>query len=54
MASLPTLKFRADLFNVFDRQTGYNIDPVDYSPQFGQARSFFLPRRVQISLRVDF
>jgi hypothetical protein len=54
VASLPTLKFRADLFNVFDRQTGYNIDPFDYSPQFGQARSFFLPRRVQLSLRVDF
>jgi len=54
VASLPTLKFRADLFNVFDRQTGYNINPVDWSPQYGQARSFYLPRRVQLSVRVDF
>jgi hypothetical protein len=54
VASLPTLKFRADLFNVFDKQTGYNYGPFDYSTLYGQPRSFFLPRRVQLSVRVDF
>ncbi|AFU98714.1 TonB-dependent receptor [Simiduia agarivorans] len=49
-----TLKFRADLFNVFDRQTGYNYDPYDYSETFGQARSYFSPRRLQLSFGVDF
>ena len=54
VGSLPLLKFRADLFNVFDKQTGYNYGPFDYSALYGQPRSFFLPRRVQLSVRVDF
>ena len=48
------LKFRADLYNVFDRQTGYNIDPYDYSSTYGQPRSFYSPRRLQLSVGVDF
>ncbi|WP_201276795.1 TonB-dependent receptor [Microbulbifer sp. ALW1] len=49
-----TLKFRADIFNLFDRQTGYNIDPRVDDEDFGRARSFFNPRRVQLSFGVDF
>jgi len=52
--SLPTLKFRADLFNVTDRQTGYRFQPYDFAADFGQARSTFLPRRLQFSVRMDF
>jgi hypothetical protein len=52
--SLPTMKLRADVFNVFDRQTGYNIQPVEFSPLYGQPRSYFLPRRVQLSVRMEF
>lgn len=53
-ASLPTLKFRADVFNVFNRQTGYSIEPVDFSPLYGQARRNYLPRRLQLSVKVEF
>lgn len=43
---------RVDVFNVFDRQTGYNINPFVDDAEFGEARSHFMPRRVQISLEV--
>jgi hypothetical protein len=49
-----TMKFRADLFNVFDKQTGYNYNPFDYSTTFGEARSFYSPRRLQLSVNVVF
>ncbi|WP_250458875.1 carboxypeptidase regulatory-like domain-containing protein [Microbulbifer litoralis] len=49
-----TLRFRADVFNLFDRQTGYNIDPYIDSVEYGEARSFYKPRRVQLSLGMDF
>ena len=54
IGSLPTLKLRADVFNVLDRQTGYNIQQVEFAANYGQPRSYFLPRRVQLSLRMDF
>lgn len=54
LGSMPTLKFRADLFNVTDRQTGYRYQPYDFAADFGQARSNFLPRRLQFSVRMDF
>ena len=46
-------KLRLDLFNVFDRQTGYNIDPVVRNITFGQARSYFDARRLQISVGLE-
>ena len=49
-----TLKFRADLFNVFDRQTGFNIEQRLRAEDFGQAQSYFNSRRLQLSLGVDF
>ena len=44
---------RVDLFNVFDRQTGYNINPVVRHATFGQPRSYFDPRRVQVAIALD-
>ena len=44
---------RVDLFNVFDRQTGYNINPVVRHAAFGQPRSYFDPRRVQVAIALD-
>ncbi|MCY4128672.1 MAG: carboxypeptidase-like regulatory domain-containing protein [Gammaproteobacteria bacterium] len=44
---------RFDLFNVFDRQTGYNIDPYVRNTTFGQPRSYFEPRRLQLSVGIQ-
>jgi hypothetical protein len=43
-----------DLFNVFDKQTGYNIEPRSHAAGFGQPQSFFDPRRVQVAVRFTF
>ncbi|HEY0874359.1 MAG TPA: TonB-dependent receptor [Vicinamibacterales bacterium] len=49
-----TLQFVADLFNVFDNQTGYDIEPRVHSAGFGEPRSFYDPRRIQIAARIRF
>lgn len=41
---------RVEIFNLFDRQTGYNIDPYANSSTFGKARSRFQPRQVRLSV----
>ena len=43
-----------DLFNVFDSQTGYNIEPRSHAAGFGNPLSFFDPRRVQVAFRFNF
>lgn len=43
-----------DLFNVFNTQTGYNYQPSVHSALFGQPRSWYDPRRVQVSARFQF
>ncbi|WP_340680124.1 carboxypeptidase regulatory-like domain-containing protein [Paraglaciecola sp.] len=48
------LKFRADVYNIFDRQTGYSYEPVVSSSTFGEARNLINPRRVQLSVNVSF
>ncbi len=48
------VQIATDLFNVFNKQTGYNYDPGAHSSTFGTARSFFDPRRVQMALRFQF
>ncbi len=45
---------RADLFNVFDKQTGYNINPDQRSAGFGEPRDFFNPRRLQVMVKFEF
>lgn len=48
------LQLVGDLYNVFDRQTGYSIDPVETSTTFGEPRLFYDPRRFQLSARFLF
>ena len=43
-----------DVFNLFDKQTGYNINPNFHSSTFGQPRSYFEPRRLQVAARLQF
>lgn len=48
------VRLRADLFNVTDRQTGYNIQNKVNSAGFGEPRSFFNPRRLQLLVAFRF
>jgi len=48
------IELRADLFNVFNTQTGYNINPFESSSTFGDPRSYFNPRRLQLSATASF
>ncbi len=48
------LQLRADLFNVFDSQTGYDIQPKVNSAGFGDPRKFFNPRRLQLLAKFIF
>jgi hypothetical protein len=49
------LQVDADLFNVFNGQTGYNPQPGFHSgASFGVSRNFFDPRRFQIAGRLRF
>lgn len=49
-----TVKFQADLFNVFDKQTGRDPNPYVSSDTFGEARSLYSPRRLQLSASIEF
>ncbi|HEX9731231.1 MAG TPA: carboxypeptidase regulatory-like domain-containing protein [Thermoanaerobaculia bacterium] len=48
------VQLRADLYNVFDKQTGYNVQSRVNSAGFGDPRSFFDPRRLQLMVRFQF
>ncbi|HVS12462.1 MAG TPA: carboxypeptidase regulatory-like domain-containing protein [Thermoanaerobaculia bacterium] len=48
------IQLRADLFNVFDKQTGYDVQPRRNLASFGEPRSFFDPRRLQLLVRFSF
>jgi hypothetical protein len=48
------LQIVGDLFNVFDQQTGFNIQPSVHDSTFGQPRNFFDPRRLQVAARLQF
>jgi hypothetical protein len=54
LGSFFTFQIAADVFNIFDQQTGYNIDPNFHNSTFGQARSYFSPRRLQLAARFFF
>jgi hypothetical protein len=49
-----TAQIDVDLFNVFNSQTGYNIEPRVHAAGFGTPQSFFDPRRVQVAFRFLF
>jgi len=48
------LQLRLDVFNVFDRQTGYNPQPRYNSDELGVYRSHENPRRVQATVSFRF
>ena len=48
------IELRGDVFNVFDKQTGYNIQNVEPQAGFGEPRSFFDPRRFQLGVAFKF
>ncbi len=48
------LQFRADLFNVFNRQTGFNKNPYAQYDNFGESRSYYNPRSLQLSVNFKF
>ena len=48
------VQFRADLFNVFNRQTGYNNNPEMSSETFGEYRDYYNPRTLQLSFNIEF
>jgi hypothetical protein len=43
-----------DLFNVTNTQTGYNPQPSFHTSTFGVPRSYFDPRRAQVSVQLTF
>jgi hypothetical protein len=49
-----TVQLRADMYNVFDNQTGYNINPYATSSSFGEPRSYYNPRRLQLAAKFLF
>ncbi len=48
------IELRADLFNVFDNQIGYNIQPKVHSAGFGEPRNYLAPRRLRLSVIAKF
>jgi hypothetical protein len=48
------LQIAGDLFNAFNRQTGYNPQPSMQSSVFGLPRNYFDPRRFQLAARWRF
>lgn len=48
------LEARVDVFNLFDRQTGYNIQDNFHSANPGTPQTFYDPRRVQFALKLEF
>ncbi|MBZ0113326.1 MAG: TonB-dependent receptor [Thermoanaerobaculia bacterium] len=44
----------ADVFNVFDKQTGYNNNSDQRESTFGEPQSYFDPRRLQLAVKFDF
>jgi hypothetical protein len=43
-----------DVFNVTDNQTGYNIEQIEINAGFGEPRSYFDPRRFQLTVGFQF
>lgn len=48
------LQLIANVFNLYNKQTGYNIQPVFNSSDFGVARNFYDPRRLEVTARLRF
>ena len=48
------IQLAGDLFNVFNNQTGYNIQPAFHNSEYGKPRNYFDPRRFQLAARFQF
>lgn len=48
------IQLRADIFNVFDNQTGYNIHRDVNDSGYGLPDSFIKPRRIQLAVKYQF
>lgn len=48
------LQLIANVFNVYNKQTGYNIQPVFNSSDFGEPRNYYDPRRLELTARLRF
>ncbi|MEX2271980.1 MAG: carboxypeptidase regulatory-like domain-containing protein [Vicinamibacterales bacterium] len=48
------LQVTGDLYNVFDNQTGYDIEPRAHSAGFGDPRRYYDPRLFQVAARITF
>ncbi|WP_299078211.1 TonB-dependent receptor [uncultured Paraglaciecola sp.] len=48
------LSLDAEIYNLFDNQTGYNYDPYVSNDTFGEARDLINPRRVQLSVSLAY
>ncbi len=49
-----SVQVAGDVFNVFDKQTGYNYQPAFHTSTFGTPRSYYDPRRLQLAVRFQF
>ncbi len=49
-----SIELRAELFNLLNSQTGYNINPKEHSSTFGLPRSYYNPRRIRLSVKAKF
>jgi hypothetical protein len=49
-----TFQIIADVFNIFNKQTGYNFQPSVHDSAFNTPRSYFNPRRMQVAFRLLF
>ena len=54
LADRLNLQLDADLFNVFNNQTGYNFQPAAHASDYATPRSYFDPRRLQLAARLRF
>jgi hypothetical protein len=48
------LQLTGDIFNVYNKRTGYNPQPSLNSSLFGVAQNAFDPRRFQLAAKVQF
>lgn len=48
------LEFMVDVFNLFNKQTGYNVQSLQNNGNFGLLQSFWNPRRTQVGVKLLF
>lgn len=54
LGSIFELDLQLDAFNVFNHQTGYDIDPVQDSPTYGQPNNFWPGRVLRLGASLTF